>query len=487
MKNLLLTLTLAVLTAMVASADLTPAPVITIENVGNHNVYPLGTYYQEICVFDYQVTATGEGDVHLYLNGVEVPNPCTIPQDYTDWHDDTWYENEVMYCFSASAQAEGCEMNSASVEYIVPGIPFFTLSFNEETESYWMSFPNGARYRFGQYGSEWQIFSQPFKVWQAPQNLSWGIYIEVMSNENNPSNLYGGLSSNMGILHDLSLHIGNGIFRYSEYIDGIYYPYDFVYYDTPETPFVTLYNSMCNKYWEPEKHPACYAGDMELPGIEHIFDHTFYNCSELTSVSIPSTVTDIGEEAFYGCTGLERVEIPNLEAWCHINFADPTSNPLYYADHLYWSEMDMELTDLEIFSSGMEEEMYSYFYINAYAFAGFKGLKRIISEWRNITPPAEYDAFYGLYDQVPLYVPAEAIENYRADEEWGRFTHIVPFVGAGPGDVNGDYSIDVDDVTDIIGLILDGAVPEYADVNGDGSADIDDITVIINMLLNGQW
>ena len=480
MKNLLLTLTLAVLTAMVASADLTPAPVITIENVGNHNVYPLGTYYQEICVFDYKVTATGEGDVHLYLNGVEVPNPCTIPQDYTDWHDDTWYENEVMYCFSASAQVEGCEMNSTSEEYIVPGIPFFTLSFNEETESYWMSFPNGARYRFGQASSEWLNFSQPFKVWQAPQNLSWGIYIEVMSNENNPSNLYGGLSRNMGHLHDLSLHIGNGIFRYSEYIDGIYYPYDFVYYDTPETPFVTLYNSMCNKYWEPEKHPACYVGDMELPGIEHIFDHTFYNCNELTSVYIPSTVTDIGEEAFMGCTGLERVEIPNLDAWCHIIFADPTSNPLYYADHLFVE--GEELTDLEL-DWGVD-------YVpsfNEYSFAGFKGLKSITirneSEWI----PYAYNAFYGIYDQVTIYVPYSCLDMYKADEEWGKFTHIVPFIGAGPGDVNGDYSIDVDDVTDIIGLILDGAVPEYADVNGDGSADIDDITVIINMLLNGQW
>ncbi len=37
-------------------------------------------------------------------------------------------------------------------------------------------------------------------------------------------------------------------------------------------------------------------------------------CSDLTSITIPSSVTHIDEEAFYGCTGLTRIEAyPNPE------------------------------------------------------------------------------------------------------------------------------------------------------------------------------
>lgn len=37
----------------------------------------------------------------------------------------------------------------------------------------------------------------------------------------------------------------------------------------------------------------------------------FYECSALTSVEIPNSVTTIGEYAFYGCSSLGSVEIPN--------------------------------------------------------------------------------------------------------------------------------------------------------------------------------
>jgi len=37
----------------------------------------------------------------------------------------------------------------------------------------------------------------------------------------------------------------------------------------------------------------------------------FFNCSGLTSITIPSTVTTIAERAFYGCTGLTGVAIPS--------------------------------------------------------------------------------------------------------------------------------------------------------------------------------
>src|SRR5664280_1596059 len=44
--------------------------------------------------------------------------------------------------------------------------------------------------------------------------------------------------------------------------------------------------------------------------VTNIGDMAFYNCTALTSVTIPNSVTAIGTQAFQGCTGLTSVTIP---------------------------------------------------------------------------------------------------------------------------------------------------------------------------------
>ena len=46
-------------------------------------------------------------------------------------------------------------------------------------------------------------------------------------------------------------------------------------------------------------------------GITSIGERAFYNCSGLTSIEIPNSVTRIGDYAFYDCSGLVSVVIPN--------------------------------------------------------------------------------------------------------------------------------------------------------------------------------
>ena len=80
--------------------------------------------------------------------------------------------------------------------------------------------------------------------------------------------------------------------------------------------------------------------------VTSIGEDAFSGCTDLTSITIHDSVTSIGDHAFYDCTGLTSVNISNIEAWCKINFSDPHSNPLRYANHLYLN--NTEITDLII-------------------------------------------------------------------------------------------------------------------------------------------
>ena len=63
-------------------------------------------------------------------------------------------------------------------------------------------------------------------------------------------------------------------------------------------------------------------------GVTTIGYQAFYKCVSLSEITIPSTVSSIGNSAFSGCKKLGRANISDMTAWCHIKFADATSNPL---------------------------------------------------------------------------------------------------------------------------------------------------------------
>ncbi len=102
--------------------------------------------------------------------------------------------------------------------------------------------------------------------------------------------------------------------------------------------------------------------------VTSIGSYAFEGCSGLTSMTIGNGVTSIGFEAFARCSGLEKVIIKDIAAWCRIKFSDYDSNPLYYAHHLY-SDENTEITNLVIPNSVTS--------IGDYAFSRCSGLTSV--------------------------------------------------------------------------------------------------------------
>ncbi|MBQ3767671.1 MAG: leucine-rich repeat domain-containing protein [Prevotella sp.] len=66
----------------------------------------------------------------------------------------------------------------------------------------------------------------------------------------------------------------------------------------------------------------------------------------MTSITIPSSVTSIGDNAFFWCSNLTAVQISDIEAWCNINFTNEFANPLYHAHHLYLNGREIKKLDI---------------------------------------------------------------------------------------------------------------------------------------------
>ncbi len=106
----------------------------------------------------------------------------------------------------------------------------------------------------------------------------------------------------------------------------------------------------------------CKLESIKLPNsVASIGGSAFKGCSSLTSVTIPNSVTSIGYWAFSGCTGLTKVIVNDIAAWYGISFKGETSNPLYYAKHLYCDE-NMEIKELEIPNSMTSIGDYAFSY-----------------------------------------------------------------------------------------------------------------------------
>ncbi len=260
-------------------------------------------------------------------------------------------------------------------------------------------------------------------------------------------------------------------------------------------------------------------GTLIPPSVTSIGTGAFGGVRDMGYIDIPSSVSSIGIGAFESCSELEWINMSNsvtyigsaafiYTLWDYNNVMDPDlpERMVYVGSVAYHYNREVsEGTNITLDEGtvGIAGEAFALcgdglssvtipstvVCIGENTFANCHGIKRIVV--KAITPPVFPESscylleWSSLYDQVTLYVPNESMAFYRADREWGRFSHIVPFVGAGPGDVDGDGVINVSDVTNLVDLLLSGEeLPAYIDVNGDGNVNVSDVSVLIDQLLS---
>ena len=92
--------------------------------------------------------------------------------------------------------------------------------------------------------------------------------------------------------------------------------------------------------------------------VTKIGEDVFYRCYDLEEITIPPTITMIGEFAFYWNSNLKKVIISDIAAWC--NCDSWRSNPLGYDNADLYSDENKLVTNL-IIPDGVEEIKWNCF------------------------------------------------------------------------------------------------------------------------------
>ena len=111
--------------------------------------------------------------------------------------------------------------------------------------------------------------------------------------------------------------------------------------------------------------------NLKIPDGVTMIKPNVFAYSNIQTVTIPSSITTIYENAFYKCTNLNGIYINDISAWCNIDFitnftypavwsrSSQEANPLIYAHNLYLNEK--KVTNLSVPSGVKQIKPYAFY------------------------------------------------------------------------------------------------------------------------------
>lgn len=184
--------------------------------------------------------------------------------------------------------------------------------------------------------------------------------------------------------------------------------------------------------------------------VTAIGDHAFchYNSDGITGITIPNTVTSIGESAFYACSGLTELIIPNsvvnIEGYAFDNCYRLTSVTMSDAVTYIGVGAFQNCTGLSkivLPDAATTIDNYAFFngsnltsltigksvsYIGSCAFGSCPQLKSV-NCLGDVPPTVSNTDFFSDYTTPILYVPINSVEAYRTTYGWNYFTDVRGF------------------------------------------------------------
>ena len=231
---------------------------------------------------------------------------------------------------------------------------------------------------------------------------------------------------------------GGGRYLYDDYYIDYFYTHDNelgsrAFYNCSGLTSLSLPSGITSIGWE--AFSGCSGlTSLSLPsGITSIDSEAFSGCSGLTSLSLPSGITSIGREAFSGCSGLTSLSLPS--GLTSIDF-----NAFSGCSGLTSLSLPSGITSIggNAFSgcSGLTSLSFpsGITSIGGYAFSGCSGLTSIYVYAEKL-PNMESDVFDGCdAKKCTVYVPKGTYDDYWLSE-FGYFENIVEFDPTGINNV----------------------------------------------------